>query len=36
MWVATSLHPARGQQLPKLITANPTSCVSFQLVITME
>ena len=23
-WVATSLHPARRKQLPKLITANPT------------
>ena len=31
MWVATSLHPVRRQELPKLITANPTS-VSFQLV----
>ena len=25
MWIAISLHPARRQQLPKLITANPTS-----------
>ena len=23
MWIAISLHPARRQQLPKLITANP-------------
>ena len=32
MWVATSLHLGRRQQLPKLITANPAS-VSFQLVL---
>ena len=31
MWVAKSLHPARCQQLPKLITANPTSYLLVKL-----
>ena len=34
MWVATSLYTARRQQLPKLITANPTSSNSKERELT--